>query len=319
MEVMKAKYLIIAMLLLGSVSMFAQNADSIANPWKYTGFTSISFNQISLTNWAKGGESSVAIMSLLNFTANYAKGPIQWDNTAEFGYGLIKTELYPSIRKNDDKIDLNSKFGHKAFDKFLYSALINLKSQFAPGYNYPNDSVMVSKFFAPAYLIISVGLDYKPTDKYSIYLSPATGRFIFVLDEGLADLGSYGVEPAIKDSLGNIITHGKRLKPEFGAYLTAKAELNLMENITLASKLDLFNNYTDKDPGNRKNIDVNWETNIVMKINEYIAASIYMNLIYDQNIAIPLYETVNGVKTKVGEGPRTQIKEALGIGFSYKL
>ena len=317
---MKKNLIPIALIILCTITAQAQSTDSIPpSHWKFAGFTAVAFNQISLSNWVKGGESSVAINSMLNFGSKYSDQIIDWENAAEFGYGFIKTDQYDKIRKNDDKIDLNSKIGHKAFDGFLYTAILNLKTQFAPGYNYPNDSVKVSKFFAPAYLIVSAGLDYKPSDKFTIYLSPATGRFIFVMDEALADSGSYGVDPAVKDAQGNIITHGKKIRPEFGAYMTVKADIAPIENVSLISKLDLFNNYTDKDPGNRRNIDVNWETNIVMKVNEYIAANIYVNLIYDHNTAIPIYEKVNGVKNKIGEGPRTQLKEALGIGFSYKL
>lgn len=299
-----------------SLSVKCQSTDSTIY-WTNGGFASIVFNQISLTNWAKGGESSLSSAAFLNLFANYKKDGFQWDNSLDLGYGIQSGEEL-GLRKNEDKIDLNSKVGLNAFNQVFYTALLNLKTQFTYGYNYPNDTDVVSKFFAPAYLIISLGLDYKPADYFSVYLSPATGRFIFVLDQRLADQGAYGVEKAVYDNNGNLINNGKTLKPEFGAYLKAFFKKDIIENVNLESKLALFNNYTDKDPGNRKNIDVDWETNIVMKINKFITANLILHLIYDENIKVPIFEKVNGVKTKVGEGSRLQIKQVFGLGFSYK-
>lgn len=298
-----------------SSNLFAQ-ADT-SKFWTDGGFISIVFNQISLTNWAKGGESSLSSTAFLNLFANYKKDGLQWDNSLDMAYGIQSGEEL-GLRKNEDKIDLNSKLGLNAFNEVFYTALLNLKTQFTYGYNYPNDSDVVSKFFAPGYLITSLGLDYKPIDYFSVYLSPATGRFIFVLDQKLADQGAYGVDKAVYDNNGNIIENGKMIKPEFGAYLKAIFKKDVIENVNLESKIALFNNYTDKDPGNRKNIDVDWETNIMMKINKFITANIILHLIYDENIKIPIYEKINGVKTKVGEGSRLQIKEVFGLGFSIK-
>ncbi len=285
--------------------------------WTNGGFASLVFNQISLTNWAKGGESSLSSTAFLNLFANYKKGSLQWDNSLDLGYGIQSGEEL-GLRKNEDKIDLNSKIGFNAFDQVFYTALFNFKTQFTYGYNYPNDSDVVSKFFAPAYLIISIGLDYKPAEYFSVYLSPATGRIIFVLDQKLADQGAYGVDKAIYDNNGNLLESGKTIKPEFGAYLKAIFKKDIFENVNLESKLALFNNYTDKDLGNRKNIDVDWETNIVMKINKFISANIILHLIYDENIKVPIFEKIDGVKTKIGEGSRLQIKQVFGLGFSYK-
>jgi hypothetical protein len=284
------------------------------NGWHRDGFIAINFNQMHLSNWAQGGEPSYSGSSFLNSRLFYKDSLIEWENYMELGYGVIKTEENP-IRKTEDKIDINSKVGTKAYNKFFYTGLMNLKSQFTKGYNYPNDSVKISDFFAPAYLIASLGMDYKPTNSFSFYLSPATGRFIFVLDEDLANTGRFGVKPAVVDEEGNIITPGEKVKAEFGAYATLSTNLKLMENVHLRSKLDLFNDYTDENRNNRKNIDVNWETGLIMQVNKFITTNIFFHLIYDHNTPIPLYEKIDGVKTKVGEGPRTQIKQSLGIGF----
>jgi hypothetical protein len=42
-----------------------------------------------------------------------------------------------------------------------------------------------------------------------------------------------------------------------------------------------------------------------------------MNLIYDHDVKIPVKRVVNGQEV-MGTGPRTQFKEVLGVGLSFK-
>lgn len=269
--------------------------------WKTGGFIGINFSQVSLNNWAQGGENSVAIGSNANVFANYAKGKTQWDNSLTLAYALLKTGKTP-VRKSDDQIDLTSKFGYRIGDsKWFYSALLNFKSQFADGYAYPNDSVVISHFLAPGYVIIALGVNYKPVEYFEMFFSPATGKVTLVNDQDLADLGAYGVDPAVYDLNGNVTSNGKTSRTEFGAYMNFKFKKDIFTNVTLASKLELFNNYTDKDKDNAKKIDVNWETGLLMKVNKFMTASILTQLIYDAN-------TIE----------RTQFKEVIGVGVGYK-
>ena len=55
-----------------------------------------------------------------------------------------------------------------------------------------------------------------------------------------------------------------------------------------------------------------------MKVNKYITASVYTQLIYDDNTPVPLYEGTGLTKVASGFGPRTQFKEVIGVGFAYK-
>lgn len=295
----------------------SQTPSDTVDKWDKGGFTSLAFNQITFSNWAKGGENSISGTALLNLFANFKDTNRTWENTCDFGFGILYSDEF-GTRKNEDKIDLNSKFGYRAFEAFYYSVVMNFKSQFDKGYNYPNDSVKVSDFFAPAYLILSIGMDFQQSKEFSVYLSPATGRFIFVNDQTLADKGAFGVRKARYDSSGALIEHGQKFKPNFGAYLTVKFKKEIIKNVGVDSKLDLFNNYTDENPDARGNIDVNWETTINMKVNEFISANLFFHMIYDHEIPVPIYKKVDGVKSQIGAGPRLQFKEVLGIGFSYK-
>lgn len=311
----------IRLILILSIIINSANAQTdTLNFWekfKTGGNTSLIFNQISFLNWAKGGENAISSTALLNYFANFKASHFSWENTFDLKYGLQISDEY-GLRTNQDAIDLTSKLGYEALKNFYYSSLINLKTQFAPGYNYPNDSVIVSKFFSPAYLILSIGLDFKPIEEISLYLSPMTGKFIYVLDNDIADKGTYTSEPAKFDSSGRKISNGQNVKSDFGFYFKIIYKSEIFKNTELNTKLEIFNNYTDKIIENRKNFDIDWESSLVMKVNEFISANILLHLIYDNDIKVPIYQFKDNVKIQIGSGPRLQVKEVIGVGLSYK-
>lgn len=279
--------------------------------WKFGGMTSLTASQVSLTNWVAGGQNSVSGAAFLKLQANYKKDDINWDNQLDLGYGLIQ-QGSEQVIKSDDKMELTSSFGKNISEHFLYSALFNAKSQFAPGYNYPNDSVKISDFLAPAYIQLSLGFEYNSNSGFSITLSPVTGKTTIVNDQQLADRGAFGVEGAVYDELGNKIKDGERVRNEVGGAAKVKIEFDLAENVSLSSNADLFSNYFN----NPENIDINWETQVNMKINSFLSATFKTHLIYDHDIAVPVDRTGDGLKESTG--PRTQFKQVAGLGFSYK-
>ena len=284
--------------------------------WQKGGFGALNFNSLGLTNWAAGGVSANSVTAIGNIYRNYKKGKVEWRNNLDLAYGLIKNKG-ETLRKNEDKIDFLTKGNYGITDKLSYSSLLNFKSQFAPGFDFSDptkddkDREEISKFLAPAYLTTSIGLNYNFTDYFSVYVSPATGKFTFVNDDSIAAKNIY--IPATLDNNG-VQFYNDRYRAEFGALFNAQFKKDLTKKISLTSTLNLFNNFTDVNTANRENIDVNWETMINMKLTEYIGVSFYTNLIHDNDVAIPLYED-NKI---VGSGPRTQFKRLLGIGFSYK-
>ena len=284
--------------------------------WQKGGFGALNFNSLGLTNWAAGGVSANSVTAIGNIYRNYKKGKVEWRNNLDLAYGLIKNKG-ETLRKNEDKIDFLTKGNYGITDKLSYSSLLNFKSQFAPGFDFSDptkddkDREEISKFLAPAYLTTSIGLNYNFTDYFSVYISPATGKFTFVNDDSIAAQNIY--IPAILDDNG-VQFYNDRYRAEFGALFNAQFKKDLTKKISLTSTLNLFNNFTDVNTANRENIDVNWETMINMKLTEYIGVSFYTNLIHDNDVAVPLYED-NKI---VGSGPRTQFKRLLGIGFSYK-
>jgi len=272
--------------------------------WKIHGLGSLNFSQTYISNWVEGGESAVSGLGIFNISANYKLNNSQWDNVLDVKYGLIKPGEN-SFRKNEDKLEFSTKFGQKAFNKFYYSVMLNLKSQIDEGFEYPNDSVMISGFMAPGYLLIAIGLDYKLNDKFSFLLSPMTSKSTYVLNDSV-DASKFDIE------------EGENVRRETGAFFKAKVKFKIVENIILDSKLDLFTNYKH----NPKNIDVNWELAIAMKVNKYIVTTISSHLVYDDDISIPIERTrVNAagvIETYMGTTKAIQFKELLSIGIAYK-
>lgn len=325
------KLLIIMALAIAALNGFAQDTivplpvpEPPAEPakkdttyWTKGGVYGLTFTQVALQNWAAGGQNSLALNTLLSLHANYKRGNITWDNSLDMGYGLINQAKLPWWEKSDDKIDLNSKFGRLAFDSvWYYSALLNFKTQFSPGFDQVGiplaNRTLISDFMAPAYIVLALGLDYKPDPRFSMFLAPVTGKITIVNNQTLADKGAFGV-PFGKDPTGAPIPGaGSKARYEFGAYIKTVLNLKLMENINLTSKLDLFTNYLE-NPGN---IDVNWDVLITMKINKSISATLNTTLIYDDDINIARDPDDMGVPQK--NGPVTQFKEVFALGINYK-
>jgi len=232
------KFLII-LLLLPLALYSSENADSV-KVWTFGGLTTFNFSQVSLSNWAAGGRSSSSGVALFNVFGNYKKDLISWENNLDLGYGLLK-EQDNSMVKSNDKFDFNSKFGVKESDKFFYSALFSFKTQFAPGYKYPNTTDAISRFMAPGYLSLSFGIDYKPAKILSVFVSPLSGKMTIVTDNVLSGMGAFGVDP------------GKNVRYEVGSFVKVELKADIMKNVNLGTKVDFFSNYLKK-PGN---VDVN--------------------------------------------------------------
>jgi hypothetical protein len=267
--------------------------------WHKGGIFSLNLAQSSFTHWASGGQNSVALNGFVNLTANYKKDKSAWDNALTIGYGKMQQKGSDlGWVKTDDRIDLQSKYGRKASEKWYYSGLVSFRTQMAPGYNYPNIENKISDLMSPAYLLFSLGMDYKPNPNFSVFLSPLTLKNTFVLANDI-DPTSFGVDP------------GKKFRSELGAYANiAYKKDEIMKNVNFLTKLDLFSNYLH----NPQNIDVSWENLLVLKVNKFISATINTLLVYDDDILVK----VGGTDANPVKGKRVQFKEVIGVGFAYK-
>ncbi len=273
------------------VISYSQTEESVDTTWETGGMGALTFSQVSLYQWSAGGEPSFSGAAILNIYANYAKGNTSWDNSLDLGYGLIRQG--DATRKSNDRIEFTSQYGQKASKYWSYSGVLNFRTQFTEGFNYPNDSMRISNFMAPGYLTGSAGMSYKPDDKFKLFLSPVAGKLTFVMDDSLSAEGQFGVIP------------GEKFRAELGGYLRVGYKSTIMENVNFETKIDMFSNYLDKP----QNIDINWEFLLAMKINEYLSATVNLVAIYDDDVNVP--------KEDKEPGPGWQLKEVFGLGLSY--
>jgi hypothetical protein len=152
--------------------------------WHKSGVFSLNMAQASFTNWAAGGQNSVALNGLINLAANLKNEKSAWDNALTIGYGkMLQKGNDLGWVKTDDRIDFQSKYGQKASEKWFYSGLMSFRTQMDNGYNYPDTENKISDLLSPAYLLFSLGMDYKPNPQFSMFLSPLTSKNTIVMDE----------------------------------------------------------------------------------------------------------------------------------------
>ena len=260
--------------------------------WTKGGIFTVNLSQGASKNWAAGAEqSSFSINSIVQAFAFYKKNKLSWDNTLNAQYGIVSATSI-GTRKNDDRIDVLSKLGY-SLDKSKWSVTLlgNIRTQFTEGFDYSTTPAKRnSDFFAPAFLLISPGINYKPVNGIDIFVSPVTSRWIIVNQVALREL--YKI-PINTNSIN-----------EIGAFASIQVKRDIAKNINYVSRLDLFSNYK-RDP---QNVDVFWTNVFNMKVNKYISVTYNFDLIYDHD--------VENVKT--GGLLGTQLKSLLGVGLSAK-
>jgi hypothetical protein len=276
--------------------------------WKFRSELSYLLSQGIVTNWAKGGDDNIAsildVTGYLNYNNKVTK--VNSATTIRIALGLQASGKPWDINKNLDFLEINSKIGHKAFGKFDLSGLFQFKTQFLPGYNYPNDSVKVSKFFNPASVIVGYGLDYKPDKNTSVSFSPLSYKGTFVPDTATINQTKFGISP------------DRRSKNELGAYLTVASKVSLFEKVNMTNRLQLFSNFLS----NPQNVDIDWEMITTVSLNWFTELRVNVHLIYDDDTKLPVYDSednpvlgTDGIQKKA---PMLQFKEYLGLSFVFK-
>ena len=274
-------------------------------------------NQVSFTNWNAGGTNSITAILSGKASAKYKQENLFWNSILTLRYGLNKQEEKP-LFKTEDVIELISNVGLEKSPEsnWFYSARFSFNTQFANGYSSPDDNDPISKFMAPGYVFMGVGMEYgRHINRFSLYASPFTLKTTFVLNDALANQGAFGVDAAIYDLEGNIIREGKKTRQELGVLFTGQFEDEIFENIKLNSRLRLYTDYLNSFG----NVDLDWEFNLDMKVNKYVQATLGSHLRYDNDIKAEVEKNEMTNEEVVIEGPKLQWKQLLGVGVVVDL
>ena len=268
----------------GLIAVCAQETPPQTQPdtiksWKTKGNFSLLINQSSFSNWASGGENNISGTVGVNYDFNYKKDDITWDNKLIASYGLVKTNNSSFEKKTDDRLEFNSLLGKKIGEgKWYYSAFLNFRTQFTDGYVYSRNAAGAeertknSGFMSPGYLTFGPGILWRENDNLKFNFAPASSKFTFV-DKAFTSVPGYvdgkyfGVDP------------GKSMRYELGFYASGYYKLDVLANVTFENILSLYSNYLE----NPQNVDLDYQLNVLMKINRYLSSNITFQAIYDDN------------------------------------
>lgn len=291
--------------------------------WQRGGGIGLDLSGMGIANPRVGaGANRFGIGGIGTFFINHRDSNSYWDNNGSLQLSLQRIgQTKPTdglgFQKNLDILRLTSRYGRKLKGGKLYLAaegmaqtllLETYASNFLKQQN-AEDNV-VAKFFAPALLTLSPGLDWRPSTKYSVFLSPASVRLIFVGDDALANLNIHGNDIGKNNSL------------QIGANLVGKyTNKYLKERITTTSILNLFSNYR-REP---QNVDVIWQNNISILIFKGLSLDLLGELNYDHDALVKKDANSDGLydigeilplpaNAKQGSIPATTGTDRLGRG-----
>lgn len=268
-------------LLIASIS-FAQETQKDTSYWSKKGNFTLLVNQSSFENWQAGGQSNVSGNVGVNYDFNYTKGNLSWTNKVIVAYGLTKIKDQPE-QKTDDRIEFTSTAGKKAGGNWYYSLFFNFKTQMDAGLD-PASGLRNSQLFSPAYFQLGPGMLWKKSDNLRVNIAPATSRLILVDGKFTEIASSFGVE------------QGKTSRVEFGAAVNGYYKFQIMENVTFENILNLYSNYLE----DAQNVDLDYQLNIVLKVNKYLTTNFAFQTIYDDN-------AFRGFQTR----------QVIGLGVNY--
>lgn len=157
-----------------------KKVDTGEQAWKFSGVVGLNAAATGLWNWAAGGNNNVNAVASTKFRLLYHENNMAWDTNLDLEYGLSWIDQdYDKFQKSSDRINLTTKFGWEFHKTWYLTVLGGFQSQFDLGRNYNGTAdfdPIISKFLAPSYTDISIGIDWKPNDIFSVYLSPVAGR-----------------------------------------------------------------------------------------------------------------------------------------------
>ena len=286
----------------------------IVKPWAYKGNASVNLGQNLLgSNWTAsyGGNSTLNIGGQAHLEANYKNGRHSWSNSFDGTLGFFKninvdSGVNDNINKNADVFQLSSKY---LFDLQKANLKVgigtNFLSQFIKTYDLAKSDKLLSDFLSPGILDVSPGLEWASQPYLKVFFSPVSGRFTFVSNDSI-------ITKSDANRFGNDVD--QRVRTELGVRMDIVFEKELVKNLSVRSRAQLFNNYTrpqwqiDAIESSRANIDVNWQTDLFYKLTKNIALNFGFQVLRDDDVRVA--DKATGLKSAPWNW-----RNNFGIGF----
>lgn len=290
------------------------------NGWIHGANFTFSLTQVGNKNWiaAGGDEFSLSSAFSLNAYANRKWGNRMqhtWDNMIDFNYGIINTTSL-GVRKVNDRLDFVSKYGYKPkkWKNTTVSVLGQLRSQLTSGYEYDYKGTDAKRrnsgFFAPAYITVAPGVEWKPTSWFSLFGSPLAARWVIASNGPYSYLGQGGVfNGQVETPLATLygVNPAKQNRGEFGTFVTATISKDIFQKkVAYYSKLDLFANYI-KNP---ENVDIFWTNQFKVRLTKWLNVNYQLDMLYDDDTKDP-----KNPSSTIG----LQVLSTFGVGVSVRM
>ncbi len=282
----------------------ADTAKPKKNPyWKFTGLVSFNVTETMQWNWAAGGNNNGNGILATNLMLTYKKDYISWETNFDSDYGWMwaPSTKFP-WRKSNDKINFSTKFGWEFHKTWYLTVMAGFRSHYHKGYDYKLDDSNVEQeiysynWLSPSYSDLSVGIDWKPNDIFTVYLSPVAGRITTATDSLLRK--KYGVPL------------DQTFKAELGATFKAGVNYSPVQGLKILSTLMLFTPYEKKKFGN---VDVDWDFAISYQFWKVLNVTLSTSLKYYDGVKCE-WKDKQGT---IHNSPRVQFREIVGLGIGY--
>lgn len=273
-------------------STHSANAQIVVVPndidgWHQTWIANFNGAQASFNNWSEGGVNTISGTASTVYTKYYRKTRFTYGFRTHLRYGQSKINGN-DLRKTDDLISIRNRITYELSDGSIYSAYgaVQFKTQFADGFDYNKAQAggdsLISKWFAPAYIIEGFGLEITPNEDFSAEIGVGLKQTI-VADDRLNT--QYRIDK------------NKNFRSEGGLTFGAQYKRTIMENTQLITSIETFTNLLI--PLNQT--DVYWSNSINGQINKYLSAIFQFELRYDDDYS-----------------NRIQLKQVFAAGITIK-
>ncbi len=317
---MKKITILFALFVFACATTFAQD-EAPKEGWDVGLGVGLDLTQLLQINPKVGaGQDNIGLGGALTVFGNWKKDKHAWDNSASWRVGvqklgggqfLFNPDIKQPWQKAIDELRFDTKYGYAITEnkKWYAATQLSFLSQIFQTYagSYLKDITdtnidPISKFFSPAQITYSIGIDYKPNENFSLYYSPIAIKMIVVADDAIAD------DQAIDgDGMGlGTSVHGNPWRTasdfdntlfNFGSLLNAKYTRKFWEDgdgnarIVFATGLALYFDYLqgakkDDNPNYKTHIDTDWSTETAFNVYKGLQIVLTTNLFYDWDVAV---------------------------------
>lgn len=277
-------------------------------------------------NWYQSdNRSSIRLNMYSLINANYIREFTKWNNTLDVRLGFLWEDAGKladgarNLTVNQNYLRLETQYGVKLVRRFDFVANAKLVTQIMPSYEKNTSDKPNKTFMAPGVMDIGLGASYNySTDRMptlSVSLFPINNNTTFVLNQRLADAGTSGVDPAVKDADGNIIKHGKHFKIVWGLRTEFNIKYFLLENkkFWVSDKFSMFIDYVENFGAGQ----IDNKTSFSYAIAKNIALSYDMTLRYYDSDKVKKLNPATGVIENYPAGLEMLNDMALSLKFNF--